>query len=137
MQIPAIGIGSPPQDIPRGASSKGATACRQLTDMNNKVERGKGESFVTTRMRQRSYHFCLLSSVNVACCMRLYPTNRVEGGSNPCKFFSICGDPDNVVMVQREVVHGTKIKRCDIGKTKWEDDAGLAGRGIMHYVHLK
>ncbi len=41
-------------------------------------------------------------------------------------------------MVRREVlVHGTKIKRYDIGKTKREDDAGLAGRGIMYNVHLK
>ena len=60
--------------------------------MNNKVERGKGESFVTTRMRQRSCHFC-------ECCMRLDPTNRVEGGSNPCKFSALCGDPDNVLIM--------------------------------------
>ena len=98
--------------------------------MNNKVERGKGESFVTTRMRQRSCHFC-------ECCMRLDPTNRVEGGSNPCKFSAICGDPDNVIMVRREIVHGTKIRSCDIGKTQREEDAGRAGGGIMYYVHLK
>ena len=99
--------------------------------MNNKVEREKGESFVTTRMRRRSCHFC-------ECCMRLDPTNRVEGGSNPCKFSALCGDPDNVIMVRREVVHGTKIRSCDIiGKTQREKDAGLAGGGIMYYVHLK
>jgi hypothetical protein len=40
-------------------------------------------------------------------------------------------------MVRREVVHGTKIRSCGIGKTKREEDAGLAGGGIMYYVHLK
>ena len=119
--VPAIGPGSAPQDIPRGKSTKGATACRQFTDINGKVERKNGKQYVSERMRPRSCHYC-------ECCMRLDPTNRAMGGNDPCRYSDLCGDPDNVVMVERDIVAGTMLRSCDIGKKRREEEAALAGK---------
>jgi hypothetical protein len=125
--VPAIGPGSAPQNIPRGKSTKGATACRQFTDVNSKVERANGTDCVSERMRPRSCHFC-------ECCMRLDPTNRAMGGADPCRYADLCGDPDNIVVVQRDVVAGTKLVSSDIGKKRREEEAALAGNLHVRYV---
>jgi hypothetical protein len=99
---------------------KGATACRQFTDCNNKVETSRGVQFVTTRMRQRACHYC-------DCCMILDPTGRVTGGLKTCQYAELCGNPDNVVQISRAEVTGTRLRSCDLGKAKREEEAKLAG----------
>jgi hypothetical protein len=50
------------------------------------------------------------------------------GGNDPCRYSDLCGDPDNVVMVERDIVAGTMLRSCNIGKKRREEEAALAGK---------
>ena len=69
IEVPAIGKGSPRQNIARGASAAGAVKDRQFTDQNSEEEIVRGVSHSVVRMRHRSCHFCKP-------CMDLDPAGR-------------------------------------------------------------
>ncbi len=51
-----------------------------------------------------------------------------------CRYSDLYGDPDNIVMVERDVVAGTMVISSDIGKKRREEEAALAGNLHVGYV---
>lgn len=104
VEVPAIGPGSPRQNIPRGSTTAGASKDRQFTDQNCGAEVVGGVSHSIVRMRHRSCHFCKP-------CMRLDPSGKSSGGTQKCLYEELCGPADNVVRVPRQKVKNTVATR--------------------------
>jgi hypothetical protein len=58
--------------------------------------------------------------------MLLENLNTATGGLKTCQYAELCGNPDNVVQISKEEVTGTRLRSCDLGKAKREEEAKLA-----------
>jgi hypothetical protein len=109
--VPAIGLTSPRQNIPRGEGADGASFDRQFTGRccgpEMIVKKKKSVQHSTVRMRRRSCHFC-------GPCMRLDPTDNANQGVGTCKYEQLCGPADNVVGVAKEASKTTQITRSSV-----------------------
>jgi hypothetical protein len=61
--------------------------------------------------------------------MRSDPTNRAMGGADPCRYSDLWWDPDNIVMVERDVVAGTKFDGIMLELHRMEAGVAPDGRG--------
>jgi hypothetical protein len=104
VSVPAMGLGSPRQNIPRGDAAKGAYKDRHFTDQNCAPESKEGQLHSIVRMRRRSCHFC-------NCRMRLDPCDDANDQKNPCQYEELRGPADNVVAVAREKDRSARVTR--------------------------
>lgn len=130
VSVPAIGLGSPRQNIPRGDAAKGAHKDRQFTDQNCKPESKEGKLHSIVRMRRRSCHFC-------KGCMRLDPCDDANGKQNPCQYEELCGPADNVVAVAREKDRTARVTRSASGANNHLERVKEAKVGSVVACHSK
>ena len=130
VSVPAIGLGSPRQNIPRGDAAVGACKDRQFTDQNCAPEFKKGIQQSIVRMRRRSCHFC-------ACCTRLDPCDDANDKTNPCQCEELCGPADNVVAVAKEADRKTHVTRSAAGEANHLEHVKQAAEGSLIACHSK
>jgi hypothetical protein len=133
VSVPAIGLGSPRQNIPRGIGI-GASKDRQFTDQNcgpeNLPYKKETAQHSIVRMRRRSCHFC-------KCCMRLDPTDNANQGDNGCEYGDICGPANNVVKVPKEKSKTSRITRSQSGVAEHLAMVQKAKEGSLVAAHSK